>query len=130
VKIPDDLSSLSLGKLADLLYAARDERLVFEKQVEALKAEETRIKEYIINAFTKDAISKVSGKHATLSITEKIVPRVKDWDLFWAYIARTRSFDLVQKRAAVLACQERWNAKKKLPGVEQFTLIDVSCTKL
>lgn len=130
VKVPANLSKLSLGKLADLLYLARADRLKLEKQAEDMKSDESRIKDHIIKTFTKDQITKVAGTIATLSFGKKVVPQVQDWDTLWAYVAKTKSFDLIQKRPSVTACQERWNLRKAIPGVEQFTLIDISCTKL
>ena len=49
-----DLSAMSLGEVADLLYQTRQERYVKQKEVDRLAEEETKLKELLIATLPKD----------------------------------------------------------------------------
>ncbi len=55
---------------------------------------------------------------------------VKDWDAFYKYVARTKSFDLLNRAVNREAARERWDARKQVPGMDKFHAKKVSCTKL
>lgn len=118
----------SLGACADLLYQMRETRLAADKEAAALKSEENRLKEHIINTLPKDSGGAVGKTHKVIIVT-KTKQQVKDWDKFWAYVGKNKAWDLLQKRIADVAVQARIDDGKKLPGVEAFTVVDVSLTK-
>ena len=93
------------------------------------KAEEKALKEHIINNLPKSD-SGAAGKVARVSVVTKDVPQVKDWDAFYKYVSRTKSFDLLQRRLSDAAIKERWENKKQVPGVEAFTVVSVSLNKV
>jgi hypothetical protein len=119
-----------LAQCADLLYTTRQDRLALEKEVEALKARETTLREHLIENLPKSQASGVSGRVANAKIETKEIPQVKDWDLFYKHVKRTGDFELMQRRLSDAAVKERWEAGKKVPGVEVFTATVVSCTKV
>lgn len=119
----------ALGACADKLYEIRQKRLAMQKEVDEVEAEEKALKEYIINTLPKSD-SGAAGKVARVSIVTKDVPQVKDWDVFYKYVSRTKSFDLLQRRLSDAAVKERWENKKDIPGVEAFTVVSVSLNKV
>lgn len=120
----------SLGACADLLYAVRAERHALQRQIDAMKKNEQELKDYIIASLPKSKASGISGKTATAQVKKTAVPTVADWDALQKYIKKTGAFDLMQRRLNAKAVEERWEDKKVIPGVESFTKVDVSCTKL
>ena len=46
-----------------------------------------------------------------------------------AHIRKTKDFSLLQRRLAAPAIKERWEAGKKVPGVEPFAILKVSVVK-
>lgn len=120
----------ALGACADLLYSMRAERHVLQRQVDDMKKNEQELKDYIIANLPKSKASGVSGKTANAQVKKTAVPTVADWDKLQKYIKKTGAFDLIQRRLNTKAVEERWNDKKAVPGVESFTKVDVSCTKL
>ena len=62
-----------------------------------------------------------AGKSATVSITESVVPTVKDWDQFYAFIHKKKWYHLLERRPSVTGCREIFEMNGKLPGVEPFT---------
>jgi hypothetical protein len=120
----------TLGACADALYSTRLERLRVQKEIDALAAHETALKEHIIANLPKSDSTGVAGKLARVSITKKTIPRVADWTKFYTYVAKNKAFELLQKRLGEAAIQERWDAGKPVPGVETFNVVGVSVNKL
>ena len=119
----------ALGACADKLYEIRQKRLAMQKEVDEVEAEEKALKEHIIQTLPKSD-SGAAGQVARVSIVTKDVPQVKDWDAFYKYVSRTKSFDLLQRRLSDAAVKERWDNKKDIPGVEAFTVVSVSLNKV
>lgn len=123
--IPD-----KLGRIIDLLYKTRQKRLEDNKSIEAMKSFETELKDYLVNILPKSEASGVAGKLARAQVTTKKIPQVTDWDAFFTYVAKTKSWDLLVRRVNESAVVERWEAGKQVPGVGTFTVTNVSVTKL
>lgn len=124
-KIPE-----TLGACADLLYTTRQARLALAKQVETLEKREAMLKEHIIQTLPKSDSTGVAGRLARVSVVNKVVPRVEDWDKFYAFVKKTGDFSLLQRRLGDAAIQERWDNNKAVPGVTQFQAVTVSLGKL
>lgn len=120
----------TLGACADLLFETRAKRLALQKDVDKLQEQESAVREHIINTLPKSEASGVAGKLCRVTVTTKVVPQVKDWDLFYKYVQKTKQFDLLQRRLADTAIKERWEAGKKVDGVEAFTAVTLSVNKL
>lgn len=120
----------AMGACADKLFELRNKRLEMQKAVDAVAAEETALKNHIIENLPKSEASGVAGKLARVTVITKVVPQVKDWDVFYKYVKKTGSFDLMQKRLTDAAIKERWEAGKEVPGVEHFNAITVSINKV
>jgi hypothetical protein len=119
----------SLGACADLLFLKRQERLAADKVAAALKAEETALSDYIIDNLPKGDAGAVGKTHKVIVSTEdKII--VEDWGLFYAYVHKTKSYDMLQKRLSDAAIQARINDGKKVPGTGTFKAVKVSLTKV
>jgi len=119
----------SAAQCADLLYKTREERLALQKQVEKLETLESTLKDFFINSLSKDSTG-VAGRIARVQVNPKPVPIVEDWDKLYTYIKRTGQFDLMQKRLSTTAVEERWEAKKQVPGIGRLQAKTVSCTLL
>ena len=120
----------SLAVCADMLYETRTKRLAVQKEVDALQAVESALREHLIDNLPKSQATGVSGKTANAKIMTDFKPRVTDWDKFRAYIIKNKAFELLQKRVSDEAIQERWDAGKEIPGVERFQVVKVSLTKV
>lgn len=121
----------TLAACADALYKTRERRLAAQKVADGIEEEEKFLKEYLIqNLSTSLHANGISGKLARVQKILKEVPQVADWPVLQAYIKRTGSFDLLQKRLSDGAVKERWDAKKAVPGVTKFTAVTLSVTKV
>lgn len=87
-----------------------------EKQIKATEAQ----------IFSRlDSLEMVSAETpagVSARISESLVPKVEDWDLFHQHIRDTGDFYLLQKRAAVTTCRESFQMGRVLPGVMPLTL--------
>lgn len=119
-----------IGQCADQLYDLRAKRLKAEKEVEAMKALETALREHIIKELPKSKASGVAGKHARVKIEIKEVPQPKDWNKLYKFIAKKKRFDLLQRRLANKAVMDMFEEGSPVPGVEVFKTPTVSCEKV
>ena len=123
----------TMGACADKLYKLREKRYELGRQIKEIEEEESAIKKYVIDNLSKQESNGVSGKVANVRIKVEDVPTVEDWEAFYKYITRTKSFDMLQKRINVKAIRERIEDKKdfaKKAGIGSFTNVSVSITKL
>jgi hypothetical protein len=118
-----------IGACADLLFSLKAERAKLTKSVKDLEEREALIKNYIIATLPKSSTG-VSGKVAHARVVTREVPHVEDWALFYKYVLKTKDFSLLQRRIGEKAIEERWEAKKAVPGITPFTIVTVSITKV
>lgn len=130
MKVPADLTTVSAGRLADMLLELRNERLDITAQADAIAAEERRIKDFLINTMPKAELQRISGKIANATLQRTIIARVTDWDAFYKFIGKKKAFDLLQRRPATPACRERWDQGVTIDGVQQDYALDINVTKL
>lgn len=133
----------SIGRCADLYKDVQSLRLAMAKEVEAVESFEKRLKAHVIDNLSKSDDTGAAGLRYRAQVVEKIVPRIAvdedadtgqstaaGWQAFWAYVAKTGRFDLVQKRLADKAIKDMWDANEEVPGVERYRSLDVSITKI
>lgn len=120
----------TLAGAADLLYQTREKRLLLEKDVAAMKSQETQLKDYLIDNLPKSSATGIAGKIARATITTKDTPSVVDWEAFRAYVKKNNAWELIQKRVSDTAVRERWEEGVELPGVEHFEVKNVSLSKV
>lgn len=119
----------NMAEVADLAYQLREERLRVQKETEAIGKLETRLKEHLIQNLPKSAASGVSGKVANAKIVKEVVPHIDDKKKFLAHVKKTGDFSLITAGMNPAAIKERWENKKKVPGIGEFTIVKVSLTK-
>lgn len=120
----------SLGPCVDLYKEVSELRLAMQKEVDAVKARESEIKQHIIDNLSKSDDTGVAGKKYRAQIVTKTAATVADWDKVWQFIRDNDRTDLVQKRINDKAVKEIWEAGEQVPGVEKFNSVDVSVRKV
>lgn len=118
------------GACADLLMELKAQKAAQQKIVDDIGDKINAIQEHLIATLPKSESSGAVGKIAKALIKVTQEPSVENWDDFYAYIAKTKSWDLLQRRPAAPAIRERWEAKKQVPGVGTVAVIKVSVTKI
>lgn len=118
--------------------ATIDEIAKLDTKMDGLSAKINELKDqrdillmHLANNFAKGELDGAKGKLGTAAIVRQTVPEVVDWDAFYAWISRTKSWDCLQRRPGARAIQARWAENKAVPGVQQRNLetIKVSAIK-
>jgi hypothetical protein len=121
----------SIGACADLYKQVQTLRLAMDKEVEAVKARETEIKDYIIANLSKSEDTGAAGKFYRAQIVEKTKARVADWGVFTSWVKKNDRFDCLQKRLSDTAVADTMEKEERvLPGLELVIIKDVSITKI
>lgn len=126
-KVPAKLPKTRMGGLADLYHKVRQERLELDRAAEAMKKEEQRIINHIIENTDLRTSTGIIGTAYKAIVVEEEVPVVNDWEKLYAHIKKKGEFDLLNRalnRAAVKA-----RDGKKIPGVGAFHAKKLSVTK-
>jgi hypothetical protein len=117
---PEDAKKWGIAKLAEKVFEARAARKSAEKVVKDLEAEESKLKELIINSFTVAEVQGVKTTLGSLSLSEKDVPKVVDKEAFGKWVYKNKAWDLLYGKAVEEGCIARWEDKKTIDGVEKF----------
>lgn len=120
---------IPLGVLIDGLYEMRAKRIELARKVDDMKGQEAVRRIEILDRLKAQKAEKSSGQYATASRKVSTTYRPADWKKVYAHIKKTGDFDLLQQRLATTACEARFAAGKKVPGVESFQVEDLSITK-
>lgn len=101
------MDSKELAKLSDQWWKARAARLAADKKAAELKTKEAALKTTILLAMQSEGVGAIGGKLVTLEHKPKKKPTVVDWPKFYAYISKTKSWDLLQRRVGEAAVAAR-----------------------
>jgi len=131
-----DPKDLPTGARADTLYDLRVLTKLLSNVTapfdDVLSPAIKALEESFVQELAVGESSGVQGFHARVQVTESVVPVVAaaDWPKFYAYVAKTRAWELLSKSVNRAAVTERWDNKKQVPHVGRFHAKKVSCTKL
>lgn len=125
-KAPTD----AVSKLVDELYTTRAKRYVIQHDATKLEEREKEIRKELIAALPKFGATGIAGKLARAQLETKTIKRIENWETFCKFVAKTKSWDLLQRRVSDAAIQERWDSKKAVAGVKPETVTVVSLHKV
>lgn len=120
----------SIGRCADLYHDVRELRLLMDKEVEAIKARETEIQEYIIANLSKSDDTGAAGLRYRAQVRTEDKPQIADWAAFTLFVAENDRFDLIQKRLGEKAVADMWDKNETVPGVAKVHVPKLSITKI
>lgn len=118
------------GALTDRLWEVNKKRLALQKEVDLLQAEETAIKEHIINTLPKSETSGIAGKFCRVTVVNKSRPQLEDPTKFRAWLVRNKAWDCISSALAPAGIKARWESGKEVPGVKEFQYPTVSVNKI
>lgn len=113
--------ALPLGSMIDSLWQLREDKRkseaatkLIEKDIEAAETE-------LLERLDKEGMDKATGKLGTISVGEALVGTIEDWDAFVAFAAKSKNFQLIQRRISDVAYRELLGMGKPVPGIKPFT---------
>lgn len=115
---------MTQGNLIDQIFELRERIRELDRQSQSLKDEKTTLEDQLLKDLDAQGVQSVSGRRATASISENIVPSIEDWDSFHAFIRKNNAFYLLQRRANPAPYRELIQQRRgrKIPGVTSVTL--------
>ena len=116
----------NLAALVDNYYQAHEDRLAADKSAAKLKDVETALRASLLSKLQESGATGVAGNVARANLVVKNVFQASDWEAVRAYIKKTGSWDLLQKRLSDTAVRERFDAGKPVPGVSMQEITDLS----
>ena len=120
----------TIGELIDKLYLLRQQRLLVEKDVEALKAEESALQTFLIEELKEQKLEFAAGSKARFGVKQAKEPTVKNWDKLYDFIYGDKAWAVLQRRVSSATWKEYLDSGILLPGTEKFEVTKVSITKV
>lgn len=110
----------TVGGAADLLYTLQQQRLEKSKEIKELKEQEDALEDHILkNMLPAAGLQGAKGSVGQVSMEPYDWADVSDWDKFFAYLGKTKNWELVQKRPSITALRELWEGGEVVPGAER-----------
>lgn len=120
----------SLGACVDRLQELDLKKDKIRALLKEAEEEYTALENYLIDTIPKSELQGATGRIASVKLDPKTVANAKDWDKIYSYIKKTSAWDLLYKRLNNKACNDRWEAKRVLPGIEPFRVVKLKLTAL
>lgn len=113
---------------ADFLYALENKEWKELKKVfDTMDNFCGKLEQWFVQEFRNDQRG-VTGRLGRVEVNKKEIAQVIDWPKFYAYVAKRKEFDLLNKALNQSAVKERWEQKKQVPGVGKYTADVISLT--
>lgn len=115
------MTDRTLKDIGEEMLANRDIRRALAQKDKDLKQQYEALEQEALALLDAQGVSLMRTAGATFSVSETVVPAVKDWDAFYGYIAANDAFHLLQRRPASTAWRELHERGETVPGTEPFT---------
>ena len=112
-----------LGTLIDELNKIREKKRALEEQVKVQEAAYKELEEILLGRLAAEGMDKATGKTATISVSTSTSFSINPVDdaKFFAWMARTKNFQIMQRRISDPAAREILELKKgAIPGLDSF----------
>jgi hypothetical protein len=110
----------NIGDMIDQLHLIREKKRLLQAEIDAVEGEYKGVEEELMERLAAQTIDGAKGKLASCSISSSVIANVQDWDKLNAWIAKTKNFQLYQRRITDAAYREMLEMKGAVPGIESF----------
>lgn len=117
---------LTTEQLMDSMIAISDERREIKKREKVLIGEYRDLEAAFLAQLDEQGAKRAGTTAGTATITENILPTIKDWDALTNYIIENGATHLLQRRVSSAAFRELLDAGIEIPGVEAYTQRQIS----
>lgn len=120
-----------LGKAQAEIAEASREVARAEREVQKRKHKAAKIETEIRDRFKKDTLEGSEGRLFKVSLKKVVGPQLKDWAKLAAYVLKTKSPELFQRRISKQAWLDHLADRKQrpVPGISKYEEIRLSVTK-
>lgn len=117
----------TVGAKIDNMVKLDQKRTELNAEVKKLTDAYNELADALLEQMGKENMGTLaSGTLGQVRITDSVVPTVKDWDEFYAFIHKHKYYHLLDRRPSVSGCRELFETKGKVPGVEPFVKIKLN----
>ena len=120
----------SIGRCADLFKEVEELAREMQKEVDAVKARVSELREHMIENLSKSDDTGAAGLKYRVQIKTDTKPKPTSWEEIWTFIYENDRFDLLQKRLSDKAVMDMFEAGEPVPGVERIHIPKLSITKI
>lgn len=113
--------SAPVGELIDAYFRIREERNAINNKAKELNDKLARLEGAIIESLDHSRIDQGRGNFATGSISETVVPTIKDFSKVQNFIYRHKALHLMEARISSRVYREMLEERGEVPGLEPFT---------
>jgi hypothetical protein len=121
---------MNIGEQIDNMRRLKIEIDRVNEVLRELQEERARLESQLLQQFDAAGVSKATGSLATVSISERVVPNVEDWDVFWEFIKDQNAPYLLERRPAAVAYREMLENMGEIPGTKPFIKRTLNMRKL
>ena len=114
-------AKLTPGAMIDKMWELREKKRALEASIKDLEGQIADVESQLMEDMEANGVDKMTGKAASVSISSTVVANVEDWDKFLAFIYKTKSGHLLQRRVSDPAWREMSEIKGVVPGTQPFT---------
>ena len=118
-----------LGMLTFRLFKAKEKKRVMGEQMKVVNAEIRKYEATILDEMSKQGLYKAGSRQASVYISRQVVPKVTDWDAFYAYIKKHDYFHMLERRPSKLAYREQYEQGAQVPGLEPVVFDELRTRK-
>ena len=112
-------------------FLARKERISeLNAQLTSEKEEQKVCEQDMLELMSTLGVPRIGTELANISVTQKSIPNVADWDKFYSYIKDNDAMYLLQRRIATTAANELLGQGEELPGVDIFETETISVRRV
>lgn len=121
---------MNISELIDEIVRVKAERENLNTISSELTSKLVRLEKDLMEAMASAGTTKAASNAGhSCKMEQKSYPAINDWTLFYDYVTKTNSFDLLHKRLSNTAFRDRWAAGEEIPGTSSSNIWEVAITK-
>jgi len=123
-------SNASIGKAIDEIAKLQKQRDALEAKVTAADKAITEKKDKLLARIQKSKLDGARGALGVASVVAEDLPQIEDFEKLCKFVAKTKGWDLFQRRMSKSAWLERVAEGKTVPGVTTFHRVTLRVTAI
>lgn len=121
---------MNISTLINSLVDIRKQKADLAAQIKELNTTEASLEKDIMHSMNEAGTFRAASDVGhTVNMAKKTHPAIVNWEDFYAYVAETKNFDLIQKRLSGPAFRDRWDQGVAIPGASSSEVWELSITQ-
>lgn len=120
----------TIGACVDLLWKLQQARIKAAETLKDAKKKEDELETYLIDNFKKDQLKSAKGEFGQVSLKQDETPIIEDFDEFIGWVAKGKRWEFLQRRVAITAVKEHWEAGKGVPGIGSIPRVGLNVSRV